>query len=77
MAPDIIRIGNRYCLYVARNIGAQPRAEINMIWNKTLDPNSPDYKWEEGGVVASSDGLEDCNAIDPGVSLIPTTASCG
>ena len=43
-----------------------------MIWNKTLDPNSPDYKWEEGGVVASSDGVEDCNAIDPGVFLDPT-----
>jgi arabinan endo-1,5-alpha-L-arabinosidase len=71
MAPDIIRIGNRYCLYVARNVGAQPRAEINMIWNRTLDPDSPDYKWEEGGVVASSDGLEDCNAIDPGVFLDP------
>jgi arabinan endo-1,5-alpha-L-arabinosidase len=38
----------------------------------TLDPNSPDYKWEEGGIVASSDGIEDCNAIDPGVFLDPT-----
>ena len=43
-----------------------------MIWSKSLDPNSPDYKWEEGGVVASSDGVEDCNAIDPGVFLDPT-----
>src|SRR6185436_3274348 len=36
-----------------------------------LDPESPDYKWEEGGVVASSDGVEDSNAIDPGVFLDP------
>jgi arabinan endo-1,5-alpha-L-arabinosidase len=43
-----------------------------MIWSKTLDQNSADYKWEEGGVVASSDGVEDCNAIDPGVFLDPT-----
>lgn len=71
MAPDIIQIGDRYYLYVARNIGAQPRADINMIWSKSLDPNSPDYKWEEGGVVASSDGTEDCNAIDPGLLLDP------
>jgi arabinan endo-1,5-alpha-L-arabinosidase len=42
-----------------------------MIWSKSLDPNSPDYKWEEAGVVASSDGVEDCNAIDPGVLLDP------
>ena len=44
-----------------------------MIWNKTLDPNSPDFKWEEGGIVASSDGVEDCNAIDPAVFLDPTS----
>ena len=59
-------------MYVAANIGAQPKAAVNMIWSKTLDPDSPDYKWEEGGVVASSDGVEDCNAIDPGVFLDPT-----
>ena len=44
-----------------------------MIWNKTLDPNSPSFKWEEGGIVASSDGEEDCNAIDPAVLLDPVT----
>jgi len=47
MAPDLIHIGDRYYMYIARNVGAQPKAEINMIWSKTLDPNSPDYKWEE------------------------------
>ncbi len=71
MAPDLIHIGDRYYMYVARNVGAQPRADINMAWTGSLNPNSPDYKWEEGGVVASSDGIEDCNAIDPGVLLDP------
>ena len=71
MAPDIVHVGDRYFMYVARNVGAQPRADINLIWSKSLDPNSPDYKWEEGGVVASSDGVEDCNAIDPGALLDP------
>jgi arabinan endo-1,5-alpha-L-arabinosidase len=71
VAPDVIHIGDRYYIYIAANIGAQPKAAINMIWSKTLDPDSPDYKWEEGGVVASSDGVEDCNAIDPGVFLDP------
>lgn len=69
MAPDLIHLRDRYVLYVAANIGAQPKAAINMLWTKSLDPASPDYKWEEGGVVASSDGIEDCNAIDPGVFL--------
>jgi arabinan endo-1,5-alpha-L-arabinosidase len=72
MAPDIIHLGDRYYLYIAANIGGQPRAAINMISSKTLDPNSPDYKWEEGGIVASSDGTEFCNAIDPGLFLDPT-----
>jgi arabinan endo-1,5-alpha-L-arabinosidase len=72
LAPDVIHIGDRYFAYTAANIGAQPKAAVNMIWNKTLDPNSPDYKWEDGGVVASSDGEEDCNAIDPAVFLDPT-----
>lgn len=71
MAPDAIRVGDRYFLYVARNVGAQPRADINLIWSRSLDPDSPDYRWEEAGVVASSDGVEDCNAIDPGAFLDP------
>lgn len=72
LAPDVIHLGDRYYMYVAANIGAQPKAAVNMIWNRTLDPDSPDYEWEEGGVVASSDGVEDSNAIDPGVFLDPT-----
>ena len=71
LAPDVIHLGDRYYVYVAANIGAQPKAAVNMIWTKTLDPDSPDYKWEEGGVVASSDGVEDSNAIDPGVFRDP------
>ena len=69
LAPDVIHIGDRYYVYVAANIGAQPKAAVNMIWSKSLDPDSPDYKWEEGGVVALSNGVEDSNAIDPGVFL--------
>lgn len=69
MAPDIIQIGDRYLMYVARNVGPQPRADINLIWTQSLDTNSPLSKWVESGVVASSDGVEDCNAIDPGLLL--------
>jgi arabinan endo-1,5-alpha-L-arabinosidase len=72
LAPDVIHIDGRYYVYVAANIGAQPKAAVNMLWTRSLDPESPDYKWEEGGVVASSDGVEDSNAIDPGVLLDPT-----
>lgn len=71
MAPDIIHVGDRYLMYVARNVGAQPRAEIKLVWSRSLDTNSPKYKWEDAGVVAESDGIEDCNAIDPGLLLDP------
>ncbi len=70
VAPDVIHIGDRYYLYYATSSG-QPRADVHMIWSKTLDPNSPDFKWEDGGIVASSDGVEFCNAIDPGIFLDP------
>jgi len=70
LAPDVIRLGDRYFLYYAVARG-QPRAEVHMTSNKTLDPKSPDYKWEDGGIVGSSDGIEDCNAIDPGLFLDP------
>ncbi|MBN2703612.1 MAG: family 43 glycosylhydrolase [Pontiellaceae bacterium] len=72
MAPDIIKLGDRYFQYVSANVGGQPRAEINLITNKTLDPDSPDFEWVEEGLIASSDGEEFCNAIDPGLFLDPT-----
>jgi arabinan endo-1,5-alpha-L-arabinosidase len=71
LAPDVVRLGDRYYLYYAVARG-QPRAEVHMASNMTLDPKSPDYKWEDGGIVASSDGVEDCNAIDPGLFLDPS-----
>ncbi|MCX6950568.1 MAG: arabinan endo-1,5-alpha-L-arabinosidase, partial [Verrucomicrobia bacterium] len=71
LAPDVIHAGDRYYMYIARNVGAQPKAEIEMLSNKTLDPDSPDFKWEQGGIVATTDGIEDCNGIDPGVLLDP------
>ena len=73
LAPDVIHIGDRYYMYVASNPGGQPHAAINMIRSKSLDPKSPDYQWEEGGLVVSTNGVEDANGIDPGAFLDPTT----
>ena len=42
------------------------------MWNKTLDPTSPDFAYTEPVVVASSEEDEDCDAIDPGLLLDPT-----
>src|SRR5215831_6016547 len=70
LAPDVMRIGDRYYLYTASNT-APTKADVRKIWTKSLDPASPDYKWSEPVVVASSDGVEDANAIDPGILLDP------
>jgi arabinan endo-1,5-alpha-L-arabinosidase len=72
LAPDVIHIGDRYYLYVATQ-PVQPVADNHLLSTKSLDPASPDYGWEDGGIVASSDGIEDCNGIDPGAFLDPTT----
>lgn len=75
-APDVVKIGDRYLIaYGATGggLGGGHNGNILTMWNKTLDPNSPDFKYSEAVVVASSDGMEDNDAIDPGLLLDPTT----
>src|SRR5579863_1239177 len=38
LAPDVIHLGDRYYVYVAANVGGQPKAQINMISTRSLDP---------------------------------------
>jgi arabinan endo-1,5-alpha-L-arabinosidase len=74
-APDVIKIGDRYLvIYGATGggLGGGHNGKILTMWNKTLDPKSPDFAYSEAIVVASSDGFEDNDAIDPGVLLDPT-----
>ena len=73
-APDVIRVGDKYFLYYAAP-GAQPKSAIGLLVGKALDPQSPDYKWEDAGPVVWSDGVEDSNAIDPGVLHDPTNGT--
>ena len=45
---------------------------VTMISSKTLDPDSPDYKWEDGGSIAGYESPDDfINPIDPGAFLDP------
>jgi arabinan endo-1,5-alpha-L-arabinosidase len=63
-APDVIHIGDRYYMYISG---------VTMISSKTLNPDSPDYKWEDGGIIAGYEGPNDfVNPIDPGAFLDPT-----
>jgi len=68
VAPDVIKIGDRY--YVAYAVGGGGlngghASQVKIMWTRTLDPKSPDFGYHDVGVVASSDGIEDCDAIDP------------
>jgi arabinan endo-1,5-alpha-L-arabinosidase len=69
-APDVIHIGDKFFLYYSAP-GIQPKSAIGLLIGRTLDPTSPDYHWEDGGPIVWSDGIEDSNAIDPGVLLAP------
>ena len=73
-APDAIKIGNRYLVvYGATGGSSSHKGAILTMWNKTLDPTSPDFKYSEPIVVATSDGYEENDAIDPGIMLDPIT----
>lgn len=71
-APDLIKVGDKYFLYYSAP-GTQPKSAIGLLVGRTLDPDSPHYKWEDAGPVVWSDGVEDSNAIDPGVFRDPNT----
>ncbi len=75
-APDVLKIGNRYlCIYGATGggLGGGHNGRILTMWNNTLNPKSADFKWTTPIEVASSDGMEDQDAIDPSLLLDPTT----
>lgn len=74
-APDVLKIGDRYLIVYGATGGGLAgghNGTILTMWNKSLDPKSPDFKYSEPVKVASSDGIEDCDAIDPGLLLDPT-----
>lgn len=74
-APDAVKIGDRYLVaYSATGggLGGGHAGQVLTMWNKTLDPNSPDFQFTEPVVVAESLDDEDCDAIDAGLLLDPT-----
>lgn len=75
-APDAMKIGNRYLVVYGATgggLGGGHDGRILTMWNKTLDPNSPDFEYTEPIEVVRSEGMEDNDAIDPGLLLDPTT----
>lgn len=69
-APDISYFNGRYHLYYSVSSFGRNDSAIGLATNVTLDPNSPQYKWvDEGMVVRSYEGKDDWNAIDPQLAI--------
>ncbi|RPI06407.1 MAG: glycoside hydrolase [Ignavibacteriae bacterium] len=74
LAPDVIKIGDRYYVAYASKGGGMSGGHagaINIMWTKTLDPKSPDFGFNDNNIIATTDGIEDCDAIDPAFLLDP------
>ena len=65
-APDICRRDGKWWLYYSCSTFGKNRSAIGVATNKTLDPTSSDYKWEDlGPVIVSHPHKDKWNAIDP------------
>ncbi len=69
-APDIVRHDGRFYLFYSVSSFGVNTSAIGVTVNKTLDPDSPDYRWEDRGIVLQSvPGRDLWNAIDPAVTF--------
>ena len=67
-APDIIRQDGKYYLYYTMSASGKNASGIGVTVNTTLNPESPEYKWRDQGLVLQSIPKRDLwNAIDANV----------
>jgi len=67
-APDVIKIGDKFFMVYGATGGGLNGGHAGAIitmWTKTLDPTSPDFGFHDASIVASSNGVEDADSIDP------------
>ena len=69
-APDIAYFHGKYYLYYSVSTFGKNGSCIGVAVNKTLNPSSPDFKWEDlGKVIQSYPGKDQWNAIDPNLII--------
>lgn len=66
-APGIHHFNDRWHLYYSLSTFGSQRSAIGLTTNVTLDPDAPDYQWEDRGKVLESRPGDPYNAIDPAV----------
>lgn len=65
-APDISKHNGKWLMYYSCSTFGKNGSAIGLATNKTLDPKSPDYKWEDQGpVIVSHQHADPYNCIDP------------
>jgi len=69
-APDISYHDGMWYLYYSCSTFGKNTSAIGVAVNKTLDPSSPDFKWEDKGpVIVSHQHKDNWNAIDPNLIM--------
>jgi arabinan endo-1,5-alpha-L-arabinosidase len=68
-APDISYVNGKFLLYYSVSTFGSNQSAIGLITNRTLDPNSPNYRWVDEGMVIRSTREDDWNAIDPNLII--------
>ncbi len=69
-APDISFHNGKWHLYYSCSTFGKNGSAIGLATNKTLNPKSPDFKWEDQGpVVVSHRNKNNWNAIDPNLAV--------
>lgn len=69
-APDIHHHNGKYYLYYSVSGFGKMTSGIGVTVNKTLDPQSPDYKWVDQGLLLQSvPGRDLWNAIDSNIVM--------
>ncbi|MEI9904759.1 MAG: arabinan endo-1,5-alpha-L-arabinosidase [Asticcacaulis sp.] len=64
-APDISYVNGKYLLYYAASLFGKNTSVIGLMTTPTLDIASPDFGWQDEGLVIESVAGDDFNAIDP------------
>lgn len=69
-APDVIEKDGRFYLYYSVSAFGKNTSAIGVAVNETLDPESPDYRWvDQGMLLQSVPNRDHWNAIDPAVII--------
>ena len=68
-APSCYKMGDLYYTYYCISTIGKQNSAIGVAMNKTLDRASPEYKWEDLGMVLRSHTGDLYNAIDPNIAF--------